>query len=293
MNSILFLTYPLSGLLILFLAVGLGVLITRRFGLPWRLYWIGAATFVLSQVGHIPFNAFLTWLFRSGFLPTPAEAWQLPVNVVILGLSAGLFEETARYATYRWWAREARAWPQGLLLGAGHGGLEAILVGGLVLLTFLGMFALRGVDPARLVSPEQVGLLQEQMQAYWSLAWYDSLIGAVERAFTLPAHLAMSVMVLQVFIRRQIRWLFFAMGWHTLLNAAALYAAATWGVWIAEGLLGLLAVGSLAILFALRRPEPPAEEALPAPPRRPADEAARLRPPAETPANLDESRYLD
>jgi uncharacterized membrane protein YhfC len=292
MNPLLYLTYPFSGVFILSLAIGLGVFLTRRFDLGWRLFWIGAATFILSQVGHIPFNAGLTALFRNGVLPAPPAAWQLPFNVVVLGLSAGLFEELARYAAYRWWAKEARSWAQGLLLGAGHGGIEAMLVGGLLLLIFVVMVALSGAqDLSRFLPPEQLPLLQQQMDAYWSTTWYDSLLGAVERAFTLPAHLAMSAMVLQVFTRGQSRWLWFAVGWHTLLDAAILYTAATWGVYAAEAVLGLLAAASIAILLALRRPEPqlPAGPELLSPPN--PDLFTQLRPPAESPENLDGTRY--
>ena len=63
------------------------------------------------------------------------------IYAVFLGLSAGVFEETARYLTYRFWAKDARSWSRGLMLGAGHGGSEAILVGALAAVNFVALLA--------------------------------------------------------------------------------------------------------------------------------------------------------
>ncbi|HLE14455.1 MAG TPA: hypothetical protein VI776_06890, partial [Anaerolineales bacterium] len=59
MNSILVYTYPLSAVLIFVLAIGVGLFLTHKFHLSWRLYWIGGAIFILSQVFHLPFNFLL------------------------------------------------------------------------------------------------------------------------------------------------------------------------------------------------------------------------------------------
>jgi uncharacterized membrane protein YhfC len=250
----LYITHLLNGLLMILLPVGLGIFLSRKLKLGWRLFWIGAATFIFSQVGHIPFNYGLTYLFRAGILPSPPEAWQLAFNAVVLGLSAGLWEEGARYVTYRWWAKEARSWGEGLMLGAGHGGIEAIILGFLVLLTYINMVVARGMDLGNLVSGEQLTSAQAQIQAYWSIPWYASLLGALERVFALTFHLAASLLVLQAFIRRQAGWLWLAIGWHTLLDGATVYTAGIWGPYLVEVMLAGFALANLGIIFALRRP---------------------------------------
>jgi uncharacterized membrane protein YhfC len=254
--NILYLTYPINGLLMLGLAIGLGVWLTRKFRLPWRLWWIGAATFVLSQVGHIPFNLGLTSLFTQGVLPSPPADFRLIFNAIVLGLSAGLWEELARYATYRWWAKDTRTWGKGLLLGAGHGGIEAIILGVLVLYTFIQMAALQGANLETLVPADQLALAEAQVATYWSSPWYLSLLGAVERFFTLIAHLALSVLVLQAFTRGKSYWLWLAVAWHAFLDAAAVYSAITWGVVWAEVVLAGITILNLGLIFVLRQPEP-------------------------------------
>jgi uncharacterized membrane protein YhfC len=265
MPNLLYLTYPLNGLLMLALAFGTGLWITRRFRLGWRLYWIGAATFVISQVFHIPFNLLVTWLFQRQVLPAPPAEWLLPFNAVFLGLSAGLFEETARFLVLRGWAKEARSWAKGLLFGAGHGGIEAAILGLLVLATYVVMAALHGADLAALAPAGQLELAEQQMQAYWSAPWHLTLLGALERLFTIPVHLALALLVLQVFLRRQLAWLFFAIGWHALLNALAVLISQTRGIYLTEGVLGVMALLSLGMILALRKPEPPEAEPVPPP----------------------------
>jgi uncharacterized membrane protein YhfC len=291
--DILLLTRALNGLLMIAIPVALAIYLTRYFHTGWRLVWIGAATFVLSQVGHIPFNYVLFKLFENGVLPTPPGQYMLVFNSLILGLSAGLWEEGARYASYRWWAKDARSWGKALVFGAGHGGIEAILLGILVLLTYVQLISIRDVDLSTLVPADQLALAQAQVDAYWSAPWYLTLLGALERASSLPFHLSASVLVLQVFTRGQIRWLFFAIAWHTLLDAVAVYSAGTWGPYVAEALIAVFALFSIAIIFLLRQPEPEPEtrEQADLPPVKDAQALTDVAIIEETSENLENSRY--
>jgi uncharacterized membrane protein YhfC len=284
-----YILFPLNGLLMLALPVGLGIVLTRRFRMDWRLWWIGAATFVLSQVGHIPFNSMLTQLFQRGILPAPPAEWRLVFNLIVLGLSAGLWEETARYAAYRWWARDARTWKKGLLLGAGHGGIEAIILGGLMLINFIVIASMDPSTLSRLVPPEQLDLAKQQLQAYWTVPLSMTLLGAVERALTIIMHLALSLLVLQVFIRRRFYWLAAAIAWHALANAATVYMAVTYGPFAAEGILAVNALLCLAVIAKLYSPDPAqaAQDNLPEPELL---DVTSLEP-VVTPESLDRSRY--
>lgn len=292
--DVLVLTHFLNGFLMVAMPVGLGIYLTRRFHLGWRIWLIGAGTFILSQVGHIPFNQGLTLLFQRGILPPPPVEWSLPFNAVVLGLSAGLWEELARYSAYRWWAKDARSWRKGVLLGAGHGGVEALILGLLVLYSFTQMLAMRGQDLSTLLgnrlTPAQLLALQAQLDAYWSASWTTSLIGAVERLFTIPVQITLSVIVLQAFLRGQFRWVWLAVGWHALMDAVSVLAANRLGIYGTEALIALFALISLAILFALHRPEPEAEAEgeLPESMIKTAEDLQEM---AWTDKDLEESRY--
>lgn len=294
MNDLIFYTHALNGLLMVAMPFILGIYLSVKLKLSWRLWFIGAAVFVLSQVGHIPFNALMTSLFKNGILPAPPEAWKYSFNILFLSFSAGLWEESFRYGAYRWWVMDARSWRQAVMLGAGHGGVEAFLLGILVLVGFINAVAARGMDLSTRLDPEQLQQAQQQLVAYWSADWYDTLLGALERLFTIPFHIAASVMMLQVFVRRQRRWYWFCLLWHTALNAIALFVLGAWGAYAAEGALGLIALLNLGIIFLLRRGEKTGEEPLPIRPPAPVPDASTLQHLSqvdESPPSLDDTRY--
>lgn len=290
-ESLLYVTHMLNGILMLAIPIGLGIYLTRRFQSSWRLWWIGAATFVLSQVGHIPFNLGLNQLFKNNFIPTPPLSWILPFNALVLGFSAGLWEEFFRYFTYRFWAKEARSWQTAILLGAGHGGMEAILLGVLLIIAYFQMLALQGVDPSSIAPPEQVEQLQAIISQYWSIPWYSSLLGAIERIFTLPAHLTLSVLVWQVFRRAQIRWVWLAVCWHAMMNAVISIVAQKWGPLQAEGILGIFALINIAIIIRLHTPEPETSNILTQPLSKISIADSKLKEIEETSDQLDQTRY--
>jgi uncharacterized membrane protein YhfC len=255
MNNILVFTYPAGMLLVIALVIGLAIFLTRHYQLGWRLFWIGAALFVIAQIMHIPFNILLDRIFDRGWLPVPPEQYQLVFSAVILGLSAGLFEEITRYVGLRWWAKDARSWSKGLLFGNGWGGIEALLLVLVMLLNYIIFMALRTVDLSTMLPPEQLIPLQQGLEIYWGVNWYDSLLGPLERMLVLPAQMALTIMVLQVFLRGQSRWLWLAIGWHALLNAAGVIVVRQWGAYAAEGVIAIFSVLSITIIFLLRGEE--------------------------------------
>jgi uncharacterized membrane protein YhfC len=96
------------------------------------------------------------------------------------------------------------------------------------------------------------------MNLFWSVSWYDSLLGAVERFFALPIQIALTILVLQVFTRGQSRWLWIAIAWHTIIDAFVVISISNWGIYATEGIVAIFGLVSVGIIFALRQPEPPA-----------------------------------
>lgn len=257
----------------------IGYFLTRKLKLAWNLWWVGGFTFILSQIAHIPFNHLvLNPLLKKTTNSISSELMEILITAVMLGISAGIFEESARYFVYRWWQKDARSWSQAVLFGAGHGGIEAIVLGFLVLLTFFQIMTLGTSDLSSLFPEEKLVLVKQQIDAYWSVPWHLSLLGAVERLFTIPFHISAAVLVVQTFKRQQTRWLFMAIGWHTIINAIVIMSARFWGIYVAEGLLGILALISLAIIYVLREPIEEIEEELP---------------PLETPKSLEMLKTIE
>lgn len=290
MNPVLIITHLLNGLLMVALPVALGIFLARKFRLGWRLWWIGTATFVLSQIGHIPFNIAVGLLFERGILPAPAQNFGLIFTAVFAGLSAGVWEEIFRYGAFRWWAKDARSWSKALMVGSGWGGAEAIILGVVVLINYAVMVAAQVGDISSLIPEGQAALLDQQIAVYWSLPWYDTLLGALERAFALTVQICLSVMVLQVFIRKNILWLFLAIGWHAFVDALAVYLISTTNAYVTEAVIGVTAIISLVVILALRQPEPAGEDPHTSPL---SDTSIAMVSRIEDPTleKLDESRY--
>lgn len=286
--DVLLLAHFLNGLLMIAMPVGLAIFLTARWKLGARLWLIGAATFILSQVGHIPFNALATLVLNRTPLANMTPEAALIFNAVFLGLSAGLFEELFRYGMFRWWAKDARSWRKGVLAGAGHGGAEAIILGAIVLYAFLQLVYLRNADISKIVPAGQLALTQQQVSAYWSMAWYASLLGALERLFTIPTQIALAVLVLQTFTRRQWFWVWLAVLYHAALDAGAVWLSVHGGALPTEVLACAFALISLMLILLLRQPEPPEENLPPAVPPAP---VFTPKPPEATPDKLDQTRY--
>jgi uncharacterized membrane protein YhfC len=237
------------------LPIGLAAYINSKYKTNWHLWWSGGAVFVLSQIGHIPFN------FISGLILNRTNLIYLPqvhrtiFNALFLGLSAGLWEEIARYSAFRWWVGKKRSWKAGIQLGVGHGGIESIILGVLVLYTFIQMVAVRNIDISTLVPPDQLSQTIEAVASYWAAPWYSALLGGVERILTLPIQIALSVIVAQVFIRGKRRWIWFAILFHMVVDSIAVLFMSFSNVYITELAVALFSAISIWIIFVLRTPE--------------------------------------
>ncbi len=240
----------------------LGWFVHRQRQPRWRLFFIGMVGFVLSQVFHIPFN----WLMRN-ILPTDTTMLlNLLVLALFYGLSAGVFEEVTRYLMYRW-MKAARTWGRGLMCGAGWGGAESMILGGLLLLNSVVLAAMSQGMWLDMIPEAQRGLLDEQIQAMLALPWYEAMLGSVERVFAMCLHLLLSLMVMQVFTRGKLWWLWLAIGWHALIDAVVVFVQMQWqNTYYTQTAVAIFALISLGLIFWLREPEPPEPELKPLPP---------------------------
>ena len=244
----IYLTMPLNGLLMIAMPIVLAIVLHRRLGARGSLFGAGAITFVASQVVHLPLNYALA---QAGILPARPEGALLIQMAVVAGLTSGLCEEIARWVAYRRFLKTTRSWNEALMFGAGHGGIEAIILGVLVLVTFAAMYTYQTSGVGSLPA-EQQELARKQLEVYWSTPPFAALLGAVERVFALCTHLALSALVLQAFTRRNILFLFAAIGWHATVNGIALIALVLWGPYVTEAIIGVAALAAVAVTVALR-----------------------------------------
>lgn len=247
-----------SALSMMLLPLAAGLWWAKRTGARGAMFGVGALTFIGSQVLHIPFNwAAGQGVRASGWVP---PAWLvLPLVAIGLGLSAGVFEEVARLVSLRWIRRRAgsvgdvaktRATPScrdAIMLGLGHGGVEAMITGALVGLQLVNMIALQDApELAAAAGPE----VPAAVEAFWSTSVPYAFVGALERAFAMCCHVGFQLLVwLAVVKGRALLWVWAILA-HATLDAGAVALMQTTNVATTEAFAGACAV--VGLVFSVR-----------------------------------------
>ncbi len=179
-----------------------------------RAFFTGVLAFSVSQVLiRIPL---LNVLGQTPFMQ------QLSQNIVpyglLLGFTAGLFEEVARFLFCKLMLKKNRRYADAVAFGFGHGGIEAILLVGFSLISSLVLYiAMNNGTLTALVGEAAAATVAGQLGA---LTPINSVLGGVERILAVMLHLGFSTMVFTGFVRNQPgKYLMFAILAHTLVDA--------------------------------------------------------------------------
>ena len=200
--------------------LALAVLAHRRLHVGWRYLAYGAIVFFVFQLAtRVPAVQLIQSAFGEQLKASPTLMWTW---LVVLALTAGLFEEVGRYIGYRvFMRRQEKTWSKAIMCGIGHGGLESIVpVGGLTLIGLVNLWSVaRGgltqlPEHQRVLAAQQIATLNAQP------AW-AALLSAWERPWTVPIQVAFSVVVLQVFVCGKSIWLLWAILGHAFVDLVA------------------------------------------------------------------------
>ncbi len=195
----------------------------------WIPFVLGLLAFIIAQLLiRLPL---LSWLNAHS---TDYLMWSTLHPVVFalfLALTAALAEELARFVAIRFFMRQ-RTWLSGVFFGAGHGGVEAVVLLGI---------------PA-------VGLLA----AAAPFAGGAMLaVGALERIFAIMLHIGLSLLVLRSVKERQLRFLAGAIGIHLLADALVgilpMVVPPEWQLLVTESVIALIAIVLFVFTLRLKR----------------------------------------
>lgn len=151
---------------------------------------LGVLTFIISQVIlRIPL---INYLNENSIHFTMLNMTRPILFSLLIAFSAGVFEEIGRFIMMRLFMRN-RSWKAGFLFGAGHGGIEAVILVGVPVLMFV------------LSSPVING---------------QFVIGGIERLFAIILHIGLSIIVLNGVVQKRYRYLFIAIIIHGLVNSS-------------------------------------------------------------------------
>ncbi|MDR2994391.1 MAG: YhfC family intramembrane metalloprotease [Bacillus cereus] len=192
-------------------------------------YMLGVLAFAVSQILiRIPI---LNYLNGTSTDFQMFSAMQPVLFVFLLSLSAGIFEEIARFIAMRYFMKQ-RDWQSGFLFGAGHGGIEAILIVGIPV----------------------VSLLLSQTVSGNTDSYF---VGGIERFFAMILHIGLSFIVLQAVVQKKLRYVVYAIFIHGIVNTLGSimlrYVPGKSGISMSEVSIAICALLVFSYSFILKR----------------------------------------
>lgn len=198
----------------------------QRYRLPYALVTVG----IITYIGALLAQVVLLRVMDRALLGI------LPIGALAIGLVAGFSEEIARVLGFQYLARSTVTRPQALMIGAGHGLTEAVYTGLVAVGIGLSLVA-ENTDPADDFGALASGALAEMLNGMLPVAM----------------HMALSWLVLQVFLRGELYWLFWAIFAHAVIEITAtlLGPSDSWAVVIWRVLVALV---SVALIVRIKPP---------------------------------------
>jgi uncharacterized membrane protein YhfC len=239
----------------------LGGIAHKKLAVGWKYFWFGALVFLVFQLlTRLPLVSVLQVTVLAPLLrSSTAFTW---IWLVVEAVTAGLFEEVGRYVGYRlFMRREPKTWSKAVMFGVGHEGMESVAM---VALNLVNIALLSVINVNSLPVVQRPTILQQLAAINAQPTWFP-LLFAWERFWSFPLQVALSVIVLQVFRRHQIRWLFVAILLHALIDFLTLALPQAFGQsttieLLVEGMVCVLGIIGVWIIWRLREP---AEEVAP------------------------------
>ena len=222
-----------AGELSVLVIVALAVSIILSVGTPLvYLIWYRKKThtsFVGVGVGALIFVSFVIVekLIQAGVLykghPVGSFIQSHPLVLsIVAALFAGVFEEVGRYVGFHFLKKKHPEKESAVMYGIGHGGIEALLLGGLtgvsnlvaaIMLYAVGIEAFtKGLDAATAQT------VIDTYSVFYTTAPLLFLVSGLERMLAFAAHMGMTMFVYRSVAEKKLSFLFIAIGLHTALD---------------------------------------------------------------------------
>lgn len=226
MNDIVF--SPESIISLVLMAV-LGIAVPSAAALVWR-FRFHKGTLKATFIGAGMFLLFAMVLERLlHVLVIPLVMNNVVLYVIYGSAAAGVFEETARFLSFRFFLKKNRSAENAVSYGLGHGGCEMILLLGLQAVIALAMIATVSPDVVSELSSESdfyaYSRVISQLTAYSQVTYGNLAISVLERIAAMTLQVSLSVLVMEAVMVKGRIWLYpAAIVIHALIDVpAALY----------------------------------------------------------------------
>jgi uncharacterized membrane protein YhfC len=206
----LLVAFVVAGLLTVASVLVFAVAIARKTKASWKYWLYGAAVFIVFQgVLRLPWLIPLNILLRDALR---SSAVALVGFTAFAALTAALFERGGQWILFRKFVRpEERTAATALMVGAGHGGVEAFFIGLIIALQGLNYLLLFSLPPEWVKGQEQA--IAQAKAVFAQLAWWSPFMGMWERLSTQVFQIAATVFVWHSF-RAGAKWFWLAVAAH-------------------------------------------------------------------------------
>lgn len=215
--------------------------------LSWKAFGVGLLIFVLfSQVLEKMLH-FLVIDPSGTSLKGTSSVWAF---VAYGALAAGVFEEMGRYVGFRFMLKNNRTYGDGLSFGLGHGGIEAVLIGGVSAINMMILSHLVQTGQFEQIASSLPATQVEMLKTMLNQPDWMYVLGGIERTFAIVIHVALSLLVLYGVRKGQFRYVVYAILIHTLIDVVpALYQVKVISnIWAVESILALIAIASFVFI---------------------------------------------
>lgn len=228
------------------LPIGLFVYAKKKLGAKAAPFFIGCGVFFVmvlmleAAIHRIVFQ-----------LAGEALTGNVILYAVYGGLMAALFEETGRYIAMRFLVKPMD-FPNAFMYGAGHGGVEAMLLCGVASISNIAGAVMinSGTLSAQLAAldAEKAADTAAALSALWTTSSLTFFAGGVERIIAVVLHLSLSILVFQSIRKKAPMELVRAYLFHFVIDSLSVLLGAVASVWVVELVAALVTGG--AVLMA-------------------------------------------
>jgi uncharacterized membrane protein YhfC len=242
LNMISDIAFIIAVLIEIIVPLIIAVIIARKYKTSWAIFFLGMLLFFVSMI-RVPLNSYVSGIIQSKI---PA-IYVVPGILLLASITAGIFEEGVRVLAFGAIIKK-KDYYNGLMYGIGHGGGgESMMFVGL---STLANFIIYRFFPGILPEASIMQLNNTQ--------WYMPIVGALERIFAIIIQLALSVLVMNAFIKKRYYFITIAVIIHIVVDFTATYINYRVGTLYSEISVLVFALAGVATIIMLRPKYPPA-----------------------------------
>lgn len=173
---------------------------------------------ILEQLLHV---------FVLGMNYQESYIYKSPILFMLYGgLSAGIFEETARLIGFRFLlkVKDNESGYTGLSYGFGHGGFESVMTGGIAsIYNLIMLFMINSGALSKLIvqDPANADTVNKTIEAMTGIPDYNFLLTGVERFAALVIQISLSLIVLKAVKEKKLKYFFYAVIMHAVVDFPA------------------------------------------------------------------------